>query len=80
MKTTLHNKPKIEISRVFDVLQWQKISYPQSKSLNSKQNENWKNYSTDEVIEIVDNLSLGLLDLGVDKSDKVAIISSNKQK
>lgn len=78
MKTTLHNKPKIEISRVFDVLQWQKKSYPQSKSLNNKQNRNWKNYSTDEVIEIVDNLSLGLLELGVDKSDKVAIVSANR--
>ena len=78
MKTTLHNKPKIEISRVFDVLQWQKKSYPQSKSLNSKQNGNWKNYSTDDTIAIVDNLSLSLLELGVDKSDKVAIISSNR--
>lgn len=78
MKTTLHNKPKIEISRVFDVLHWQMKSYPQSKSLNNKHNRNWKNYSTDEVIEIVDNLSLGLLELGVDKSDKVAIVSANR--
>jgi len=78
MQTTLHNKPKIAISRVFDVLEWQAKSYPQNNSLNSKVKGEWKNYSTKEVIEIVDNLSMGLLKLGVDKSDKVAIISANR--
>ncbi len=78
MKTTLRDKPKIQITRVFDVLEWQEKSYTQTNSLNSKINGKWKNYPTHEVIKIVDNLSMGFLELGVDKSDKVAIISANR--
>ncbi|MFT7034194.1 MAG: long-chain acyl-CoA synthetase, partial [Cyclobacteriaceae bacterium] len=41
-------------------------------------NGSWRNYSTEEVIKIANQLSIGLLKLGVVPGDKVAIISPNR--
>lgn len=52
----------------------------------AKENGNWKQYSTQEVAQIVDKLSIGLLSLGiggtndlpVEQQDKIALISKNR--
>ena len=38
----------------------------------------WKTYSTNEFVEIVDNISKGLLALGINKGDRVALMSGNR--
>lgn len=38
----------------------------------------WKTYSTNEFVEIVDNISKGLLALGIKKGDRVALMSGNR--
>ncbi|AZQ61016.1 long-chain fatty acid--CoA ligase [Flammeovirga pectinis] len=65
-------------SRAFDFLYVQKENFPKNDCLTYKVNGEWKKFSTDDVIEIVNNLSVGLLISGVKKDDKVAIISSNR--
>ncbi|MBB6459481.1 AMP-dependent synthetase/ligase [Flammeovirga kamogawensis] len=65
-------------TRTFDFLYVQKENFPKNDSLAYKVNGQWKKFSTDDVIEIVNNLSVGLLIFGVKKGDKVAIISSNR--
>lgn len=66
-----------EISRLFDVLDYQLANFPKKDSISAKENGKWKNYSTQDVKKIVDNVSLSLLKLGLKKEDKVALISPN---
>ncbi|UXP33166.1 long-chain fatty acid--CoA ligase [Reichenbachiella agarivorans] len=65
-------------TRVFDFLYYQRDMTPQSVCLAHKQNGSWKKYSTQDVLDIVAKLGLGLIKLGVEPGDKVAIISSNR--
>ena len=63
-----------QISRLFDCIQYQNSKYQQPKSLVYKENDEWKSYSTQEVIQISNQVSRSLLKLGVKPNDKIAII------
>ncbi len=72
-------------SRLFDLLDYQLEHYPKSDMLSSKEGGVWKKHSTAEVKSLVDQLSSGLLRLGVsgndlslDGRDKVILISKNR--
>ena len=68
----------MEIKRIFDVLQFQLVDRPQEDSLANKVNGEWVKYSTAEVVNIVNQLSAGLLALGIGKGDKVGLTSFNR--
>jgi len=68
----------MEVKRLFDVLEYQRTNYPQANAINCKKNGVWENHSTEEIVNIVNKLSLGLLNLGIRKGDKVAIISDSR--
>jgi long-chain acyl-CoA synthetase len=72
----MKNNPKI--TRVFDLLPNCVSKLNKDDTFANKVNGEWKKYSANEVIEIVNNVSLGLMKLGVKKDDKVAIISPNR--
>lgn len=65
-------------SRLFDLLYQQHSVFPKTDALASKENGQWVKYSTKEVIDIVNRLSIGLWKAGIAKGDKVAIISANR--
>jgi long-chain acyl-CoA synthetase len=66
------------LERLCDIFYFQKETYPLEKSLAGKENGAWRTYSTDEVIDIMNKLSLGLLALGIGKNDKIGIMSGNR--
>lgn len=66
------------ITRIFDFLQYRSKNYGSIPSLGSKENGKWITYMPDEVKNICDNLSYGLLQLGLERGDKIAIISNNR--
>ncbi len=66
----------MEVRRLFDVLHYQKSKYPQQVALASMKNGEWWKISTDELITLSNNMSLGLLKLGIKKGDKVAVVTS----
>ena len=66
-----------EITKLFDVLEYQLNNFPKSDCISAKENGQWKQYSTQDVKKIVDNVSLSLIKLGLKKDDKVALISPN---
>lgn len=64
--------------RIFDLHQYQLQNYPKEDSLAAKDGGSWKKYSTQKVFEMANNFSLGLLKLGIQPGDKIAIIAENR--
>ena len=74
-----------EPRRLFDCLNYHLERKPIADMLSAKINGSWKSYSTREVKDIVDQLSAGLLSLGIgpgdntiEGKDKVALIAKNR--
>ena len=75
----------MEIKRLFDCIEHQLKHFPQEDMLAAKENGVWRKYSTQEVAQNVNELSAGLLSLGLsahnfspEGSDKIAVISTNR--
>ncbi|ARS36629.1 AMP-dependent synthetase/ligase [Pontibacter actiniarum] len=68
----------MNITRTLDLLPLQLQQFPKADCLAAKVNGTWQKHSTQQVQEYANQLSLGLLKLGLGKDDKVAIISFNR--
>lgn len=68
----------MQISRLFDLINYQIANYDKKDALSQKLDGQWKMYSSRDLKKIVDNLSLAFLKSGIGKDDKVAIISNNR--
>lgn len=67
------------IKRVFDLLPHYKEKFPDQKvAFASKVNGTWREYSIDEYIELTNLMSGALIELGIQKQDKIAVISNNR--
>lgn len=71
--------------RLFDCIRFQLDNNPLSSMLAAKENGQWRSYSTREVSEIVEKLSAGLFNLGMNGGDmkeenraKVAVLAKNR--
>jgi long-chain acyl-CoA synthetase len=72
--------------RLFDFLNYQLQNFPKEDMFAAKENGSWRKYSTQEVQNMVNQLSLGLLGLGiggtnnlpVEQQDKIALVSKNR--
>lgn len=71
-------KSNPNITRVFDLLPNCVLAVNKDDTFASKVKGEWKKYSATEVIEIVNQVSIGLIKLGVKKDDKIALISNNR--
>ena len=74
-----------EQSRIFDFVDHQLNRFPKKDMFCGKENGQWTPYSTAEVKDIVNQLSIGLARLGVsgndmriENQDKIALISKNR--
>lgn len=65
-------------TRLFDIIHYQAAKFPKNDAICGKEDGIWKKYSTPEIIDIINKLSVGLLEFGVEKDDKIAIISNNR--
>nr|WP_297310152.1 long-chain fatty acid--CoA ligase [uncultured Flavobacterium sp.] len=68
------NKPQ----RLFDLPLYHSVTYPNQNIFNYKENGVWTGISAQNFQSKVDEISRGLLALGVKKGDKVALISENR--
>lgn len=66
------------IKRNFDLLDYIQKNHNCEDTVACKRNGSWKKYSTDEYIGIINHVSYGLLNSGIQKGDKIAIISANR--
>lgn len=67
------------ITRLFDFPYYQLEHYPLQDALVTKYNGLWIKTSTQEYIDNANTISRALLLMGVNKNDKIAIISSNNR-
>ncbi len=69
----------MEVKRIFDIVDNYCEKYPQQDVvLAAKREGTWRTFDVKEYKETVDNISYGLLALGIKPNDKVAIVSSNR--
>ncbi|MFT5257994.1 MAG: long-chain acyl-CoA synthetase, partial [Arenicella sp.] len=68
-----------EITRLFDFPYFQLENHNLKKAFSTKHNNSWESISTQEYIDKANQLSRGLLNLGIKPNDKIAIISSNNR-
>ena len=64
-------------TRLFDFPQYQLQEYPQEKCFVYKENNIWKNISTQKYIDQANLASRALLKLGIQPNDKIAVITVN---
>lgn len=63
------------MTRLFDLLYHQLENHPLDKSLSGRDvNGNWQSYSSQAVVEAVEQAASGLLSLGLEPGDKVGIV------
>jgi long-chain acyl-CoA synthetase len=74
-----------EPKRLFDFLEYQLQNTPLDDTFAGKENGEWKKYGTRQVVDIVNDLSVGLLKAGItfndntpEARDKIALISKNR--
>ncbi|TFH38767.1 MAG: long-chain fatty acid--CoA ligase [Bacteroidia bacterium] len=68
----------MEVTRTFDILEWNIQNYPRKVAIAGKYGKEWKTWSTDEYRDAVNLVSYGLLSMGLKKGDKVATITGNR--
>ncbi len=68
----------MKVTRLFEFIRHQAENFPKNDALAAKENGSWRPYSTDDIIRLADEFSLGLLALGLKPGDKVAMISANR--
>ncbi len=64
-----------EIKNLFDIPYYQLKHCPQEKAIGRKHDGGWKFWSTQEFIDDANRVSRGLIKLGVQPGDKIALIS-----
>lgn len=65
----------MEVTRLFEYIYYQQKNHPLKKSVGSKVDGQWKYYSTEEIIDTANKVSYGLLKMGLQPGDKVALVS-----
>ncbi|MET3114479.1 long-chain acyl-CoA synthetase [Pedobacter sp. CG_S7] len=67
-----------EITRVFDLLQYNLERFPKNEFVSGKRGGKWNSYSTLQFKEIVDDLSRGMIAKGMGKGSRIAVMSPNR--
>ena len=68
-----------KITRIFDFPYYMHETYNLKKAFTTKYNGKWESISAQEYIDKANAISRGLLKLGVEPNDKIAVISSNNR-
>ncbi len=68
-----------EITRIFDFPYYQLDTYNLEKAFTTKYGGEWKSISSQEYVNQANAISRGLLQLGVQPNDKIAVISSTNR-
>jgi long-chain acyl-CoA synthetase len=65
-------------TRIFDLLDRMSVMFPKDDAFAVKRNGQWEKFSTDTLVLQSDWFSMGLMQLGLAKGDKIATVSNNR--
>ncbi len=65
-----------DFRRLFDILPYQAAKYPQAIAVAHRHLGRWQTFSTQDLLEQTQRTAAGLLDLGLKKGQKVAILAN----
>ncbi len=68
----------MEVTRLFDIPYYQVEKYPQEDAFCDKKDGNWVKVSSQEYIDKANGISRGLIKMGIQAGDKIAMISNNR--
>jgi long-chain acyl-CoA synthetase len=68
----------MEVTRIFDLLPHYLKNFPKEDAVCGKENGVWVHYSTAQYIQKAEQIAYGLLQLGIQKGDRIASISNNR--
>lgn len=68
----------MNVKRTFEIVDQLIEKYPKDVALSVKRNGNWDNFSTQDYKDMRDYVSLGLLEMGFQKGDKIITVSNNR--
>jgi len=68
----------MEVTRLFDIPYYQVEKFPQRDAFCDKKDGKWTPVSTQEYIDQANSVSRGLIELGIQPGDKIALISNNR--
>ncbi len=66
-----------QLTRLFDIIEAYK-QQPKSCMVTGKKNGEWVSYSTEDFVSVTNDLSKALLTKGLQKGDKIALMSGNR--
>ncbi len=65
-------------TRIFELAEFTRQKFNKPDVLAGKEDGNWRTYSADEYVTMTDSIGYGLINLGIERGDKIAIISNNR--
>ena len=65
-------------TRIFELAEFTRQKFNKPDVLAGKEDGVWRTYSADEYVTMTDSIGYGLLNLGVERGDKIAIVSPNR--
>ena len=65
-------------TRVFELAEYTQQKFNKPDVLAGKEDGVWRTYSAEEFVKITDAVGYGLLNLGVNPGDKIALVSANR--
>jgi long-chain acyl-CoA synthetase len=65
-------------SLLYELLEYQKANHPLDYAFGCKVGGAWKLYSTEQALDEVNRVALGLISMGAQPGDKIATISNNR--
>ena len=68
----------MKVERIFDLLQGYRTRFRMNDALASKQNGEWVKISSREYVDRAEEVACGLLALGYQKGDRIALITNNR--
>ncbi|WP_270089672.1 AMP-dependent synthetase/ligase [Sphingobacterium sp. SYP-B4668] len=67
-----------KLTRVFDFITRYQAEFSKSVMVAGKRGGEWKTYSTEEFVSIINNISKAMIARGVKKGDRIALMSGNR--
>ena len=66
------------LTRIFELAEYTRQNFNKKDVLAGKENGVWRKYSAEEYVNTSNSIGYGLLNIGIERGDKIAIVSANR--